>query len=187
MSNSKISLGLGILPASELPPVVYGELSAVYKAVQNLLDGVSRYSGIDAPESNTWKDLTYADTLLMANTSRMYPVAAVVITAGQAINLYNDTGVLKARLASASAASTMAHGIAMTSAAIGDQFEMYWLRGLVTTIGGMTLGTLYWLSPTAGAIQNLAPTVAGQIQQPVGLALTASVLLLDIPLSYRQL
>lgn len=183
----RIQLGLPAQPSETLPPELYPHFAQVFQAIQNLLRGVSQYCGIDAPTEDIWSALTYQETLLAGNLTRMYPVASVAITRGQVINLFNNAGVLSGRLAVATSATTMAHGVANSDAAIGERFEMNWLRGTIDSIGGLTLGTLYWLSTTAGAIQNTAPVAAGQIQQQVGLALTASTLLLDIPLTYRQL
>lgn len=185
--SSIIQLGLADLPADTVPKELYDDFLSLHRAIKSLLTGVSRFAGIDAPTPDTWPFLLYSDTILSQNHTRLYPVADVAITAGQMINLYSNAGNLRARLANAGSATTMAHGVANTGAVAGAQFEMYWLRGFVTTVGGMILGTLYWLSTTAGAIQNVAPNVAGQIQQPVGLAVGTSMLLMDIPLSYKQL
>lgn len=185
MESSIIQLALADLPSDTVPKELYDDFLNLHRAIKSLALGVSRYAGIDAPSSDIWSSLAYSDTLLMANHTRMYPTADIAITAGQMVNLYNNAGNLRARLADATLPATFACGVAMTSAAIGEQFEMYWLRGLVNTIGGMTVGTLYWLSTVPGSIQNIAPAVPGQIQQPVGVALTSSQLLMDIPLSYR--
>lgn len=186
MGTSIIVLGLEDLPSDTVPPQVYDDFLKLHRAVKNLADGVSRYAGVDAPTPDTWPYLLYQDTILTQNHTRIYPVADVNITAGQLVNLYNNAGVLRARLASANSASTMAHGIAMQSVTAGNQFEMYWLRGLVNTIGGMTVGTLYWLSPTSGAVQNIAPNVAGTIQQAIGVAVQSALMIMDIPLYYKQ-
>ncbi len=184
--GSVISLGLEDLPSDTVPQNLFDDFLKLHRGIKNLLSGVSRYAGIDAQPSEVWDTLSYADTLLMANHTRMYPVADVTIVAGQAINLYNSAGNLRARLAVATSAATMAHGIAMSSAVAGQQFEMYWLRGLVNTIGGMTAGTLYWLSTVAGAIQNVQPTAAGNIGQPIGVAVGSTLIIADIPLRFTQ-
>lgn len=184
----KIQLGLPVLPSDQLPPDLYDDFLSVYRALQNLLRGVSQYAGIDAPSSDTWSAQQFADTLLQGNLTRLYVPATVAISRGQVVNLFNNSGTLGARLAVATGAATMAHGVANSAATgAGQIIEINWLRGWIDSIGGMTPGTLYWLSTTAGAVQNTAPSVAGQIQQPIGLALTATQMALDIPLSFRQL
>lgn len=183
----KVSLGIAQLPPEDIPPDLYDNFLQVYRALFNLQRGISQYTGIDAPDSSTWSSLTFADTVLSGNLTRLYVPASVAISRGQVVNLHNNAGVLNARLAQATSAATMAHGIANSAAAAGQIVEINWLRGTLDSVGGLVIGTLYWLSTVAGAIQNVAPSVAGQIQQPIGLAGGTSTLLMDIPLSYRQL
>ena len=182
----KIQLGLGVQPPDTVPPELYEYFAGLYRATANLNRGVSQYCGVDSQPADAWDSLVYPDTLLEGNLTRMYPIAAVTIAAGQTVNLYNDAGVLKARLAQATGLATMAHGVANTAGVIGSRFEMYWGRALLDSIGLLTIGTLYYLSAAvAGAVQNVAPSVAGQIVQPVGLALGTSTLIMNLPLNPR--
>jgi len=187
IDSFKIQTGLPLLPDDSVPPQIYGAFLYLHQAIQNLQRGISQYTGIDSYPSSDWSSLTYPDTLLESQLTRMYPIASVVIARGQVVNLFNNAGVLNARLAVASGASTMAHGIANTSAGIGERLELNWLRGVLDSVGGMTLGTLYYLSTVAGAVQPGPPVNPGELVQPVGLALASSTLLMDIPLSFRIL
>lgn len=183
----KVQTGLPVLPSDTLPPELYDDFLTIYRAIQNLLRGVSQYTGIDAPQQDTWSSLQFSDTLLSGNLTRLYVPATVAINRGQVVNLFNNAGVLGARLAQATSATTMAHGVANSTAAAGELVEINWLRSWIDSIGGMTVGTLYWLSTVAGAVQNVPPGAAGQIQQSIGLALTDSQMAMDITLLYRQL
>lgn len=186
--SSKIDLGLPQFPSNELTPQIYGELQSIYTAIRNLLSGVSRYSGVDAPPSDWWSQLTFIDTLLNNNHSRLYVQASTAISRGQAVNLFLSGGLLKARLAACTAAATMAHGVANSAASgAGTIIEVNYLRGTIDSIGGMTTGALYYLSNTAGAVQSARPATAGWIIQPVGLALSSNLMGMDIPLYYQQL
>ena len=188
VDDFKISIGLPPLPEDNIPPDLYDNFFQLHRAIQNLLRGVSQYCGIDAPTSESWESLTYKDTLLASNLTRMYPLAGAAITRGQVVNLYNDAGTLKARPAQGNSMSTMAHGVANSAALAGQRLELTWLTGLIDSIGGMTIGTLYYLSPTvAGAVQSVRPSAAGQIIQPIGLALATSTLNMSIPLNPQQL
>lgn len=187
VDDFKIQTGLPQLPSDNVPKELYGIFLQVFQAIQNLQRGVSSYSGIDAPDADVINELTYQDTLLSGNLTRMYPIAGIAITRGQVVNLYNDAGVLKARLADANSATTMAHGVANETVLAGARFEMNWLRATIDSIGGMTLGTLYYLSTTAGAVQSARPAAVGDIIQPVGFALATATMALDISLYYQQL
>lgn len=186
--NSKITLSLPQFPSDQLEPAVYNEIQALYFTFTNLLYGISKYTGIDAPTDDSWSQLVPSDTLLEGNVTRMYPIASVAIARGQAVNLFNSAGNLRARLAKADSATTMMHGVANTAAAAGEQFEMYWMRACLDSIGGLALGSLYYLSPAvAGAVQNVRPAAAGNIIQTAGFALAATTLLMDCSSEYIQL
>ena len=49
IDNNRIILGLPALPSDELPAQLYSDFLVVHRAIRNLLDGVSRLSGIDPP------------------------------------------------------------------------------------------------------------------------------------------
>lgn len=185
VDNTKIILGLPALPSDQIPPELYDDFTTVHKAIKSLASGVSVYCGVDAPTAVEWADSPPSDTILTGNLTRMYPIADVLLVAGQLVNLYDSGGVLKARLANATLPATAAHGVCTIGAAAGDRIEMNWLRGYCTVIGGMVLGTIYYTSTTPGAIQTPAPVGVGQIQQPVGIAVSATELILDIPLSFK--
>jgi hypothetical protein len=186
VDNYKIQLGLAPTPSDTIPPELYDYFSVLHRALQNLLRGVSQYCGIDAPASDVWPAINYDETQLQGNATRLYPTAAVAIARGQVINLYNDAGSLRGRLAQATGLATMAHGVANTAAAAGEQFEMNTFQGFIDSIGSLAIGTVYYLSPgVAGAVQNIPPVGVGQIVQPIGLAIGANSLIMQIPLNPR--
>lgn len=184
--GSAINLGLPSLPNNELPPQLYGEVSIIYKALRNGVTELARLTGVDEIDPSEWSSTSPQSTVLTGNATRMYPTASVAIAVGELVNLFDNAGVLSARLADATTAATMAHGIASSAGVPGSKMEIQWLRSFVGSIGGMSLGTLYYLSTTPGAIQNLAPLAVGTIQQPVGVAVAANQLLLDISLLFIQ-
>jgi hypothetical protein len=187
MDNYKIQLGLPNLPSEHLPPELYGQLLLLYTAVNNLLRGVSQYTGIDAPPSDTQGQLTPADTLLSGNSSRLYVPASVAIARGQAVNLFNNAGTLSARLAAATSAGTLLHAVANNTVLAGATVELNLFTGLLDSIGGLTMGDAYYLSPVPGGIQAVRPSTPGQIIQSAGIALGASTFFLSATPSYIQL
>ena len=187
MDNFKIQLGLPVLPSEHLPAEMYGQLLTVYTAIQNLARGVSQYSGIDAPAIELQSQLRPADTILTGNLSRLYVPATVAINRGQTVNLFNNAGVLSARLAVATSAATMLHGVANTTVIAGATLELNLFAGLLDSIGGLTLGAPYYLSTVSGAVQAARPSGAGEIIQAAGLALGASTFALNASTAYIQL
>ena len=107
-------------------------------------------------------------------------IASENLAAGDMVNVYNDSGTLKARKADASQtnAGYRAHGFVLSSVtANGSNTASVYVEGIVTGLSGLTPGATYFLSgATAGAITATAPTTAGHIAQEVGVALSATEL-----------
>lgn len=181
--NSKIILGLPNLPDENMDKKMWGEFLTVYRAIQNLLSGVSVNTGIDAPDDLEIASMDPTKYLLGANSQQWYPVADVGITRGQLVHLTSANHV---GLADANSAAGQAIGIADETKGVGQSIRVL-TGGLTTAIAGMVPGTLYYNSTTAGAVQNLRPIAPGEIIQPIGWALTSNQLLLSISSYYQQL
>ena len=177
--------GLNQFPDDTLEPKLYNALVAIHLALFNLDEALELATGIQAYPAADWSSLGATGALTFGNSQRMYVVASEAIAAGEMVNLWDDAGTLSVRLAQANATTTMAHGVANNTAAIGDLVEVYFLRAVVDTISGMVLAQQYWLSPSvAGAIQNTMPVGAGEYIQAVGVAVGATTLLMDISLNW---
>lgn len=99
-------------------------------------------------------------------------VASEAVSAGQYVNIFNDGGIAKVRLAAATAPSLQAHGYAKTSGAAGDTIQVSF-DGLNTNALGQTPG-LVFLSTTPGMGTDTPPAAAGQIVQRIGVAVSAT-------------
>lgn len=185
--DSRILTGLPVLPSENIDPKLWGEILIIYRAIQNLLLGVSQYTGIDGPSAAEIATMNPTAYLLGQNVTRLYIPVAQNTVRGQVLHVYNSGGIAAASLASATSAATRAHGVANTNAGAGTRCEIIMFQGLTTAIGGMTPGTDYYLSTTPGAIQNLPPVAAGQIVQQLGVSITSGELLLNIASQFTQL
>jgi hypothetical protein len=178
--NSKILLGLPNLPADTIDPKFYSEFLTIYRAIQNLLAGVSEFAGIDPPDAIEIASMDPTKYLQASNLAKWYPIADVAIVRGQ---LVRPTTVGSNHCTLAGAGTGLVNGpacgVANTSVAPGQKVEVI-MGGLIDAIGGMTPGILYYLSTTLGAVQNLRPVSAGQIIQPIGWALSPSQMILNI-------
>lgn len=103
--------------------------------------------------------------------TRQVVVAAVDLAAGALVNLYNDSGTLKARLADCSLGRA-ADGYIISGVSAGNNATVY-LDGFNSSLAGLTVGAMLYLS-TIGAVTDTAPTTAGYIVQPIGQALSAT-------------
>lgn len=103
-------------------------------------------------------------------------VAFETLAAGDVVNLFDDSGTLKARKADASAAFTKSvHGFVKANVTSAQNATVYF-EGTISGLTGLTIGAKYFLSATAGTLTTTAPTTAGHIMQYVGVAVSATEL-----------
>lgn len=146
----------------------------LYDFVRQAILTFVQYCGIGTFDTSLWANLaTTPSALLFAgNVNKIYVVFSVDATPGKLINLFNNSGVLNARLAIATSLSTMADGYCTGTVAAGDVGEVILGSGCNPYHSSLTLGARYWLSTvTAGNVQTAAPTAAGTISQYVGMAI----------------
>lgn len=104
-------------------------------------------------------------------------VASEALGAGDIVNVYNDSGTLKCRKADATTAGK--EGCGFVQAAFNNAVTAtVYIRGTNTQRSGLTPGGRYYLGTTAGAIvlEASAPSATGNVQQFVGVALSATEL-----------
>jgi hypothetical protein len=95
------------------------------------------------------------------------------LSAGDLVNLFNDSGTIKARKADASN-GRRAIGFVLSAVTSPNNATVY-LDGTITGLTSLTPGAAYYLSgSTAGAATATAPTTSGYISQEIGIALSAT-------------
>jgi hypothetical protein len=95
------------------------------------------------------------------------------LAAGDLINIWNDSGTPKARLANGSA-SKQADGFVLDDVASGDPATVY-SQGVNDQVSGMTGGVEQYLSASVpGGITATPPTGSGDLVQRVGKAFSAT-------------
>lgn len=159
-------LGLGAFPAIDEHkyPDIYSVFVQTFNAIRNLQQIL---------------DL-YVSPLAAAITSEAIPAGAMV-------NFYSVAGVLIARNASAVDGTKPCHAFAGTSVGSGatGQFQT---TGTNQLIGGLTPGTLYFLSDgSPGNITATMPTIAGHLVQAIGVAISDQMLIFNPSSNWKQL
>ena len=101
------------------------------------------------------------------------------IATGSYVNLYNNAGTLTARKADATTVGKPAHGFVLAATTTGNNATVY-LAGINTQLSALTLGAEYWLDTTAGGVTVTAPTAAGNGNQYLGVALSATEIATEI-------
>lgn len=181
INNSLINSGLPQLPEG-VPNEAYNHFVQIYNAIHKLEALVAQYTGADSQDPLIWSQLTPEATLLSGNMNRLYLQAYEVLSYGNCVALVNDAGTAKFRKANATNNTKPAFGFVNTpgTTAIGSYVEVICGVGLLQSVGGLTPGTRYFLSTTDGVITNGAPVAAGNIEQVLGVAITASRLFINI-------
>ncbi len=98
------------------------------------------------------------------------------ISAGNLVNIYSDSGTAKCRKADATTAGKEANGYVLASTTSGQNAVVYFEQR-ITGLSGLTDGSTYFLSTTAGAYTATAPSSSGNIVQKIGRAVSDTVLL----------
>lgn len=107
-------------------------------------------------------------------------VASEALSAGNAVNLWNDAGTLKARKADASTTGKEANGFVLATVSLGDTATVYGPSQANTQVTGLTVGAKLWLDPaTPGGVTDTPPSTAGQTSQYVGKATAATAYVFD--------
>lgn len=185
--NSPITLLLGQFPEVEDPRLFAG-LLPLYTAINQIQAGLTQYCGIAQQVSDVWSQLPASRTVFPQNHHRLYVPASEAISYGAMVNLYNNAGTLNARNANATNNTKPCHGYCGEiggSGGAGAYTEVIVLSGMIIT-SGLTPGTRYFLSTTNGLITGTAPVAAGNIEQVVGIALSATEFLFDTTLQWVQ-
>lgn len=183
--NSPFSLQIPDTPVTKVKEV-YGDLVAIYNSLQQLQGALTDFCGITAQQSDFWAQLTPEMTLFPQNLSRFYPLVSENIAAGAMVNLYNNAGTINARNANATNNTKPCHGFAPSPILAGSNGEVDLFNGLCGSIVGLTPGTRYFLDTANGLITNVAPVAAGNIEQAIGLALSANRLYFITNLQFIQ-
>lgn len=106
-----------------------------------------------------------ADTEVMASSENL--------SAGDLVNIWNDSGTRKVRKADASN-GRRAHGFVLDAVTSPANATVY-LSGDITGLTSLTPGVAYYLSGSAaGAATSTAPSTAGYISQEIGIAVSAT-------------
>jgi hypothetical protein len=125
--------------------------------------------------------------ITVAAGSTVTPVGELVttsaaISAGKLVNIYDDGGTPKMRLAIGTSVSRIAVAFVTDNAASGGELVPKYSGNVNPFFTGLTPGRRYFLSTTeAGGISEFGPAAnSGHVWQPVGVAISETELLLDI-------
>lgn len=99
------------------------------------------------------------------------------LTAGNIVNLYLNGGVITIRKADATNSSKPAMGFVIANSTSPATNTMYILGVTNAYLSGLTIGSTYYLSTTAGGITTTPPSASGNVVQELGIATETTSLL----------
>lgn len=187
--NLPFNLGLPDSAPHDLSdPRVAALLEQVYNAFQQLQMALHVYVGIGQQLQSLWPNLRYDQTLHLFSPNRLYAVASETIAYGNAVNVFNNAGVLTVRNANATDNTKPTHGFCTTTGGIAAAAfgECILQCGIVLNLAGLVLGTRYFLSTTNGLITSVAPVALGNVEQALGIALDSTALFFNFGYAFVQ-
>lgn len=176
MAGREFSFNLGLAASPETQdPTQFSEFIKLYNACFQLAFILDLYTGGKSFPQEDWPELVPAQSQKLQNLTRGYCKFTETVVAGQLLHFINTAGALESRLANATDATKPARAFALNDVTAGEYGE-YMLLGAITNFAGLTPGTPYYLSTSAGLITATKPVTSGNLQQPVGFALDANTL-----------
>lgn len=184
--NSPVDFRIGQTPPPRLSdPDQRIQQSAMLAAINDIYFFSSQvirafidYCGIGPQIKTDW--IRFAgnpQTLLAGNLNRLYVTAEEDVLFGAAISLHSLAGELTVRNADATDNTRPCDGFCSTLNGIlsGDTGEVQLHCG-IAFVGGLTVGSRYYLSTVAGNYSAAPATAAGNIEQYLGVAITTTQL-----------
>jgi hypothetical protein len=127
---------------------------------------------IPALDASGKLDTSFMPVGIGADTASI--VTSENLSAGDLVNIYDNSGTPTARKADATTAGKEAHGFVLASTTSPAAATVYF-EGSNTGVSGLTAGNQF-LSTTAGGLTGTAPSATGNVVQRVGVAVSATVL-----------
>lgn len=100
--------------------------------------------------------------------------ASEAIGAGKTVNVWNNAGAFRVRLADATTAGKSADGFVLSAVASGANATVYF-EGANTAVTGQLPGVVF-LSTTPGDATSVAPQASGNNRQQIGIAVSATTI-----------
>ncbi len=111
--------------------------------------------------------------------STVAAVASETLSAGDLINLWNNSGTINARKADGTSEGKEAHGFVKSGYSSAASATVYLPGNVITGLTGLTPGSRQYLSATPGALTETPLASAGNVHQLVGIAASATTVVFE--------
>jgi len=103
-------------------------------------------------------------------------VASETLSAGDLVNIFDDTGTAKMRKADTTTAGKEADGFVLSAVTATESGNCYF-EGVITGLSTLTAGTRYYADGTTpGGIVDTVPSTTGNVVQYIGRAISTTSL-----------
>jgi hypothetical protein len=135
--------------------------------------GATEAGKVIAADANGKLDESWLPTGIGADVA-IIP-ASENLSAGDLVNVFDDTGTTKVRKADASTAGKHAHGFVLAGVTSGQNASVYF-EGTITGLTDVPAGDLYLSAATPGAATATAPSGTGKVVQRIGVGVSSTSL-----------
>ena len=179
--SSPVNFQIPQNPPPGLPKEVDGAFRQLYTTLQQVIFTFVNNCGIGSQLSGDWPILEgRASTILHNNMGRFYVQASEALAQGAMVNFHLSGGKIMAQNANATNNTKPCQGFCSNpSGIILNGIGEVIIGPAIATVGGLTIATRYYLSTVNGIIQNVAPVAAGNIEQYLGFAISATELYIN--------
>ena len=132
--------------------------------------GATNAEKIPALDTNGRLDETMMPTGIGADIAVIE--ASEALSAGDFVNIHDDSGDFRVRKADASSSGKEAHGFVLSAAASGANADIYF-EGFNGQVSSADPGVVY-LATTAGGFTGTVPSTSGNVVQRLGVAVSAT-------------
>jgi len=102
--------------------------------------------------------------------------ASEALSAGDFVNVHDDSGTASMRKADATTTGKAADGFVLASVSSAATGTFYPLGGFNDELSGLTVGTVYYLGTTAGGTTATRPSTSGNVVQRLGRAVATDTI-----------
>ena len=154
------------------------------KTVKAIVESTDKLFGFEDDGTNRVFNVETLKTFVFEDRLNLVVVASENLTAGNFVNLYNNSGTLNMRKADATDNTKSAIGYVLTNITSGNSGVVYF-SGINNQLSGLTIGFAY-LSTTPGEVTSTKPNSSGNIQQKLGFVLNATSMIFNQNYDYIE-
>ena len=154
------------------------------KTVKAIVESTDKLFGFEDDGTNRVFNVETLKSFVFEDRLNLSVEASEDLTAGNFVNLYNNSGTLNMRKANATDNTKPAIGYILEDVTSGNSGVVYF-SGINNQLSGLSIGFAY-LSTTSGAVTSTKPSSSGNIQQKLGFVLSTTSMIFNQNYDYIE-